>query len=175
MIPLSQTSKMKDSHVLKAIFDKYHLDLLRFIGRKYGNRNDTEDIVQDAYHNVIKSGKAGSLDNARAYLYQTANNLALNRIEKEKTHNKYINSFNDDEKKFTLECAISAYKDLEKIESALNTLAPKYRKTFTLNRVHGKSYKEISSELGIPASTVEKHIIKVLKHLRKYVKREEMS
>ncbi len=161
---------MKEHRVLKSIFERYYTDLLRFIDVKFGYPEDTEDIAQDAYFNMMKSGKAETVENARAYLYQTANNLALNRLSKAKTHRRYVESVNEEQMgshDASTEDKLCAYEDLEIVESELKTISEKYRRTFMMSRAEGKSYKEISKELGIPVSTVEKHIIKVLKQLRK--------
>ena len=162
---------MKAGDSLISLFANYRVDLLRFIGKKYGNRCDTEDIVQDAYCKLLESGKADSLENARAYLYQTANNLALNRIQKEHSHRSYVQKFDKNESTYGPEKEVVAHKELEGIDVEFNNLPEKYRKTFSLSRVEEMSYKEISQQLEIPVSTVEKHIIKVLKHLRQSVER----
>ena len=42
-----------------------------------------------------------------------------------------------------------------------------------MRKVYGFSHKEISQELGISVSTVEKHIVSGLKRCRQSVKRQE--
>ncbi|MFT5084721.1 MAG: RNA polymerase sigma-70 factor (family 1) [Lentisphaeria bacterium] len=163
---------MTQGHLLKSIYEKYQTDLLRFIASKFGNRHDAEDIVQDAFHNILTSEKAKTLENPRAYLYKAANNLALNRIRKEQRHSDYREELCDEPEFASPEQSISAQKDLESIERALGTLPKKYSHTFILSRVHLKSYLEISQELGIAVSTVEKHIIKVLQFLRDHLDEE---
>lgn len=159
---------MKKRQQLGFLFEKYHLDLRRLIAFKFKkNSHDAEDIVQEAFHNILKSDNIDTLENPKAYLFQAANNLALNRIRKQKRHNDYIAEQNADVSyDLTPERSVTARKDLERLENSMDKLPEKYRRTFLMSRVDFKSYRQISEELGIAESTVEKHIIKTLKYLR---------
>lgn len=152
--------------ILKELFERYRLDLQRFIAMKFGDHS-SEDITQEAFINILKIEDPSSIENPKAYLYKTAQNLALSRIRREKLHQKYTDdSQHESENEVCLERQIQAQRDLQSVQSALQELPEKYRKTFLLSRSEGLSYKEISEKLEMPVSTVEKHIIKVLKYLR---------
>jgi RNA polymerase sigma factor (sigma-70 family) len=162
---------MKATHILSALFEKHQLDLRRLIAHKFKkSHHEAEDIVQDAFHNILRAENIESLENPKAYLYQTASNLALNRIRKNRQHTSYLAGLGLDESdeldQRTPERSVSAYKDLKKLQESLDQLPEKYRRTFLLSRVQEKTYSEISAILDISESTVEKHIIKTLKYLR---------
>lgn len=159
---------MKDPRLLVSLFESHYAELRNYIAFKFkSNYQDADDITQDAFQNILSAKNIENLENPKAYLYQTANNLALNRIRKQKRHNEYIKHLDESRvDELTPERNTSAYKDLIRLEKALAQLPVKYRRTFLLSRVQEKSYKEISDELNIAESTVEKHIIKTLKHLR---------
>ncbi|MGJ7029598.1 RNA polymerase sigma factor [Niabella hirudinis] len=53
------------------------------------------------------------------------------------------------------------------LQIALDKLPPIRKKVFTLAYVEGFSYKEIAGDLGISVKTVDAHIQKALKQLRK--------
>ncbi|PUA30906.1 MAG: hypothetical protein B0W54_06915 [Cellvibrio sp. 79] len=159
---------MKAPSFLVSLFESHQSDLRRLIAHKFKKtHHDAEDIIQDAFHNILHIENPEAIENPKAYLYQTAANLALNRIRKQQHHHRYI-AAQDQEASYDLcpERSVSARKDLERLEQALTSLPEKYQRTFLLSRVQEKSYREISELLNIPESTVEKHIIKVLKYLR---------
>ena len=165
---------MKGPHFLSALFEKHQSDLRRLIAHKFRKTpQDAEDIVQDAFHNILRADNIEALENPKAYLYQTASNLALNRIRKQRLHQQYLAGTNIDEDseidEVSPERRVLAARDLQRVERALEQISPKYRQTFVLSRVHDKSYREISELLNISESTVEKHIIKVLKYLRDHL------
>lgn len=158
---------------LDSLFNRYHRELLSFISRKFGNHHDAEDIIQDTFHTLLRAKDIAEIENPRAYLYKAATNLALNRIRSEQRYNARMLELaaSDDEfemNELSPEQFSVAHQELSHLQAALSKLAPKYQKTFLLNRVEGKSYKEISEELAMPVSTVEKHMIKALTHLRKH-------
>jgi RNA polymerase sigma factor (sigma-70 family) len=162
---------MSGPHFLSALFEKHQSDLRRLIAHKFRKTpQDAEDIVQDAFHNILRADNIETLENPKAYLYQTASNLALNRIRKQRLHNQYVAGIHIDESseidEVSPERRVLAGRDLQRLEHALEQLPYKYRHTFVLSRVQDKSYREISELLNISESTVEKHIIKVLKYLR---------
>lgn len=168
---------MNGAHFITQLFEKHQPDLLRLISSKFKRvHHEAEDIVQDAFHNILRADNFDQLENPKAYLYQTASNLALNRIRKHQHHHQYIAGLELTElealNELTPERNVSASSDLQRLQQALNQLPEKYRRTFLLSRVQDKSYREISELLNISESTVEKHIIKTLKHLRDQLDQE---
>lgn len=168
---------MKGPQFLATLFEKHQLDLQRLIASKFKKmHHEAEDIVQDAFHNILRAENIDLLENPKAYLYQTASNLALNRIRKHQRHSQYINGLNlsesDEIDELSPERSVSSRHDLQRLEQALVKLPEKYRRTFLLSRVQEKSYREISELLDISESTVEKHIIKALKYLRSQLDEE---
>jgi RNA polymerase sigma factor (sigma-70 family) len=159
---------MKAPHFLSVLFEKHQPELRRLIAHKFNKtHHEAEDIVQDAFHNILRAQNIEQIENPQAYLYQTASNLALNRIRKQKYHHNYLAEQNSDAMdELTPERYVAAHRDLKRLEQALVQHPEKYRRTFLLSRVQDKTYKEISELLNISESTVEKHIIKTLKYLR---------
>lgn len=166
---------MKQHILIRSLFEKYQTDVLRFVRAKFGNCQDAEDIVQDTFYNVLRRENFDGLENPQAYIYKTANNLALNRIRSQAQHNNYLKSLQPEDDIDSFERSIFALQDLENIHDALARFPKKYRTTFVMSRVQNKTYSEISQELGISVSTVEKHIIKVLQHLRAKIKESSAS
>ncbi|WP_045855632.1 RNA polymerase sigma factor [Teredinibacter purpureus] len=157
---------------LKLLFEKSREDLLRLMVYKFRtSESDAEDIVQDAFINILSAEQLKRMDNPKAYLYQTASNLALNRIKRKKYHTRYVQ-----EQDITKSDELSperfaiAASDCERLQKALERLPEKCRHTFMLSRANGMSYRAISEHLGIAESTVEKHIIKTLRFLRDELK-----
>ncbi len=168
---------MNKLSVLTSLFTEHHSDLRRLIAYKFKKSHaDAEDVVQDAFHNILRHENIQDIENPKAYLFQTANNLALNRIRSRQRYETCLdNAHTDDEYALGPERSVVAEYDLNHLAGSLSTFPDKYRKTFLLNRVDGKSYREISEELGISQSTVEKHIIKTLKYLRDQMAKEELK
>ena len=160
---------MKYVKLFKSLFTNHEDELRRYVTGKMGNSADAEEIVQDAFHNFMQIDEPDQLENPRAYLYRTAHNLALNRIRKEKRHQDYASAQDADPSTVSLERSLIARADLENIEQALNELPERSREVFLLNRIEGLTYNEISQQLGISVSSVEKHMMKTLNFLRSHI------
>lgn len=158
---------MSKTHYLVSLFQSHYADVRAVIASKFKRSHDADDIVQDAFHNILRAGNLDQIENPKAYLYQTASNLALNRIRKQKHHESWVHAQDAEQlEEVSPEQIVISRKMLAEVNESMNQLPEKYRRTFLLSRVDGKTYKEISQELNIAESTVEKHIIKVLKFLR---------
>ncbi len=157
---------MNKSSFIKSMFEKYQTDLKRFVSLKFGDAGDADDIVQDAFHNFIRTESPETLENPRAYLYQTAHNLALNRIRKQRHHDDYLAIDHDEEELRSPERFMSATKDLERVQASLNQLPEKCHRALLLSRIDGKSYQEIAEELEVSVSSVEKYLMRAMNFLR---------
>ncbi|PCK09588.1 MAG: hypothetical protein COA42_03515 [Alteromonadaceae bacterium] len=160
---------MKGSQFLTSLFLKYQSDLKRFVANKFGDVHDAEDIVQDTFHNFLRVESPEAIENPRAYLYQSAQNLALNRIRTRNRHDAYISASDETDVSVPLEREIDAQKDLESISDAMHLLPDVSRRIFLMNRVSGKTYGEISQETNLSVSSVEKHMSKALRFLREHL------
>lgn len=164
---------------LEELFHDHGPGLVRFLSRKLKNPEDAEDIAQNAFIRIQRVANSGELDNLKAYLYQTASNLAIDQLRREKLHHNYINaethkhlaqeenagpSMSDH---CTPERLLNARRQLQEIRTALDSLPVKCRQAFLLHRNRGLSYSEIAQEMGVSVSSVEKYILQSLKICRK--------
>lgn len=157
---------MKNFAFFKLLYADYKDELLRFALRKLGGEDDAEDIVQDTFQNIMGIENPETIENPRAYLYRTAQNIAFNRQRQSGRHRDYLASCDDDEVSIPLERKVIAQKSLDHVERALKALPELARHVFFMSRIEGKTYHDIANELEISVSSVEKHIMKVLKKLR---------
>lgn len=169
----SQTSSALMKHsFIKSLFLSHSSDLRNFVAGKFGDIHEADDIVQDAFRNMLRMETPENIEDPRAYLYKTARNLALNRIRKQKHHENYIAVQDNTEQALSPERSVSASKDLEVLQKAVVKLPPKIQKAFLLSRVQSKTYAEISQELNVSVSTIEKYIITALEYLRERLDRD---
>ncbi|MEM1140957.1 MAG: sigma-70 family RNA polymerase sigma factor [Pseudomonadota bacterium] len=138
-------------------------DLLkRFLSRYLFDSRDIEDLSHEAYLRAHEAEQRQVVRNPRAFLFRIARNLALNELSrKARKITDYIDEVTHGEE---LGASPSMDEQQEQAErfalfcrGAAN-LPPQCRRAFLMRKVYGYSHKEIASQLGISASTVEKHI-----------------
>lgn len=169
---------IENKTALEELFENHGPGLVRFLSRKMKSPEDAEDIAQNAFIRIQRVANSGELDNLKAYLYQTASNLAIDQLRREKLHNNYVShetnkqlSHADHNPSSADHCTpdrlISAQRQLNEIKKALDSLPVKCRQAFLLHRNKGLSYSEIAKEMCVSVSSVEKYILQSLKTCRK--------
>lgn len=160
---------MKQLAFLKGLYADYKEELLRFALRRLGDSDEAEDIVQDAFHNILKQNSPEDLENPRAYLYRATHNLALNKLRKRGRHQRYEAEVWTEEAGPSLERSALASLNLERVNTALNQLPHDTRRAFYLSRIQGLTYPQIAKDMAVSVSRVEKHISAALAFLRKSI------
>ncbi|WP_193165079.1 RNA polymerase sigma factor [Microbulbifer hainanensis] len=164
--------------LLEKLFAEHGQALVRFVARIVRNTEDAEDIAQHAYLRLQKLSDEKELDNPRAYLYQIANNLAVDQLRRGKLHMEYVSqqmpaegeTVGDDHADHqSPERVLAARQQLQSIHDAMDSLPLKCRQAFLLHRTRGLSYNEIAQEMNTSVSSVEKYILQALKVCRRRV------
>lgn len=136
--------------------------LKRFIARFVPNRADVDDIAQSALLSAMDAETSRLIANPQAYLYTIARNLAI-RTHREKARDiiGYVDGLDLADAPCSTpsqEEAVISRERLALMCEALAALSPNCRRVFVMRKVYGYSHREISEQLGISTSTVEKHL-----------------
>lgn len=146
--------------------------LIRTLVRMVGCYQTAEDLAQEAYLRVVHATEAGGVTYVQPFLYQTAHNLALDHLRKEKVRNR-IDSRDEDEEAVaqvpascpTPEQSASAQQQVGLLVAALAGLSERRRQILILHRFHQWTYEQIAAHVGISRSAVEKNMREALAHL----------
>jgi len=165
-------------NLLSEMFRLHHRDLVRFATRLVGDRDDGEEIAQDAYMNIAGRGaQAGAIVHPKTYLFTAARNAAVDFTVRRRIEWSYridIDGIEDFASPTDPLAAIEQKQQLARLVVALNELPPACRRAFILNKIEGRSHQEIAQSLEISVSMVEKHIMRALRHARD-LRREDGS
>lgn len=120
-----------------------------------------EEIVQNAYLRARTASVLHPLENAEAFLWQTAKNLAIDHWRKAKVRSIYEARNLDENALHNVAStepspeAIVIQRDLLRAFSeALLKLPQRTQQVWILSRVDGISYPEIAKQLGVSQNTV---------------------
>jgi RNA polymerase sigma-70 factor (ECF subfamily) len=168
-------SQHKDSKngLLESLVDDYKPNIMRFLRVRLALEADRDDIIQDLMIRLLrienleeKLVSEGS--NTKAYLLSIAANLVKDLYRRKQVRGVQsddalggICSDNDDPEK-----QLSRQQTLTKVSEVLDSVKPVQKEAFLSNRLENKSYRQISEEMGVSVSTIERHISNVLLALR---------
>lgn len=155
-----------EEKLFQNIFKSHSKDLYRFLYYKYGEDNNPQDLVQEAFLKLWNNCHKVSPEKARSFLFTIASNQVLNELAKKKTA---LNYSKEKQKIYTIESpeyVLEETEYMEQLKNALEELSEDQRVTFLMNRVEGKKHQEIADLLGISRKAVEKRIYTALAILR---------
>lgn len=174
-IELFQIFKSGQNEAFEELYTRHWTGLMKEAQRLIGSKAAAKDIVQDTFVSLFQ--KAAFIEikySLKAYLFQTLRFKIINR-----RRNNHIHDSCHYEIYRRAKCDIHIASELEtkelsiNLHSAIAGLPKKCRQVFLLSREGDFSHKNISRQLNISTSTVEKHIGKALKILREKLHHHE--
>jgi RNA polymerase sigma factor (sigma-70 family) len=165
---------MADIHKLSGLFVAMRNELARLV-LKIVPPDKVEDIVQEAYVRLRQVSDLDLIRHPGAYLFQTVKNLALDHVKSASQRLSIgfeADELNDPFKDSTYREAVS-HEEFGQFCDAVRHLPLQCRRVFVLKKVYNYSQKEISAELGISVSAVEKHIVLGIRRCSDYLQRRQ--
>lgn len=137
--------------------------LKRFLSRFLSSPEDIEDVVQETFLRAYNAeSKDTDIRSPKAFLFRVARNLALKELgKKSRRITKYIEDLGATEVidvQSSVEDQVAERERLAVFCKAAAALPLQCRRAFLLRKIYGLSQQEISRELNISVSTVEKHL-----------------
>lgn len=153
---------------------KYYNELIYYIQRIVGNKEESLDITQETYARVVQKASQTTIKNERALLYRVAKNVMIDKFRKNKQSKEvlfdeelHINHSENSELK-------AIQEDQQKhLELEIDNLPKKRRQAFVLHIIEGYSRKEAASMMGISLNAIEKHISRASQEIKENLAKKE--
>lgn len=163
------------------IFTEYKERFIRFALSYVREVDVAEDVVMEAimYYWENRNSLA-SVENVPLYILTIIKNKSLNHLKRLRTWDEVSDRIITDTE-WDLKMRIASLESCnpeslfcdevqQLLEETLNKLPEKTRRIFLLSRNEEKNYKEIAEITGLSIKSIEFHISKALKLLRKHFK-----
>lgn len=171
-----------EERAFRELVDRYRARIYTFVLGIVKDREEANDIAQDAFIKVYASLK--SYDPSRnfsSWLFKIAQNLAIDYLRKRRHEEISLDApLESLEGEVGLQLAsrgldpdrvVEGLEINEAIEAAVAGLDPLPRSAILLRHVEGKTYEEIAEILDVPLGTVKTHIFRARRLLREKLKR----
>lgn len=153
-----------------------HESALRtWLRARFPSLTDVDDIVQESLVRVWKSPKANAeLQDPKSYLFTVARNAALDLFRRrrvvplEPLANIRPDSVLEERPSIpdTLNCA----QELALLHEAIALLPDRCRTIMTLQKIHGRTNRQIAEQLGLSVHTVNAQMVIGLMRCRDYLR-----
>lgn len=135
--------------------------------RRGWKRQDAEDVIQDAFLRMqLFCNGGGEVRNCEAFLARTALNLSVN-VRTRRPACAAVATVEEDHPRL-LEFApapeevLAAEECLDRLIALIDTMTPRTRQIFLLHCLDGYTYPQITQQLGISVSAIEKHMARAM-------------
>jgi RNA polymerase sigma-70 factor (ECF subfamily) len=146
--------------------------LRAYLQARFPSLTDRDDIVQEAYLRVLKAYAAGTVRGAKAYLFTTARNAALDLLRRRKVRAEdTVTPFTDlhvlDDQRTAADETLNR-QELEILVQAVRALPERCRQVVMLRWFEGLSGNEIAARLGVSINTVKAQLNKGMRRCTGY-------
>ncbi len=139
------------------LFERYQSKIYNFAYGIVGNRDDAQDIAQEAFVKVFQALPRMKTD-ARfsSYLYRTAHNAAIDTVKaKGRLASPEALDLEEESSLHADPERVALFKEQQaQVRGAAFDLSDEFRTVLTLRELQDLSYTEIAAILGIPKNTV---------------------
>ncbi len=174
----SQLFALKDKESFRKIFGEYYQPLFHLSRNYLEDKDEAKGVVQEAFVKLWEIRNELNADsNLRNFLFTLVKNNCLNILKRRQILLKHHEKIRAIEMRYQFESLsrmgddFLEFKELkEKIDLAIRNLPEHCRVVFEMSRFEELKNREIAEKLGIGQKTVEAHLTKALKILRKDLK-----
>jgi RNA polymerase sigma factor (sigma-70 family) len=165
----------------KKLLKKYRDQIFHLITRIVHNKEQVEDLTQEAFVKAFASLKNFNEEYAfSTWLYKIATNSSIDYIRKRKLDTFSIDKpIAMEESEYSFELPDTTYQPDKHIiqrqrsvliEEAINSLPEKYKRVIILRHTEERDYAEIAKMLKLPIGTVKAHIFRARELLNKFLR-----
>ena len=165
-----------DVDAFETLVTAYEKNVYNLALRMTGNREDAQDMAQEAFIKAYNSLPGFRGDSKfSVWLYRIVSNVCLDFLRRQKRRPASSLSVEDDEGEETQldvadvsqspEVLLEQKLTREAVRRGLDQLPEEQRQILLLREIHGLSYEEIGQTLGLEAGTVKSRIFRARKRL----------
>ncbi len=170
--------KNGDEKAFVAVYPTFHTAQYAYAMSFLKSKEMAEEIVQDVFLIIWLCREDIDLSKSfRSYLFTITRNRVFNALKKTASDQNLRQQLYSVQRPYVSDTdrLLLEYEMTIIHQKAMQKLPPKRRRIFIMSRMEGKSYHEISEELGISLQTVKNQMSHALKTITSYLKTDGLT
>ena len=168
--PEQGTPPKGDDQRVDEMVRRYSGPLRSFFLKRAFDRQEAEDLVQEVFCRLAARSDASAVEHPEAYMFQAAANLLRDRARRDLSRAAAIRELEalskDSFEELCPERVLLGKRRVAELNRALAELPERTRTIFVLHRFEEFKYAEIAVRLNISSSSVEKHMMDAIRHIK---------
>jgi RNA polymerase sigma-70 factor (family 1) len=157
-----------DAFIFEQVYASFHEKLYFYFLKHTRSQQLSEELLQATFVKLWCHRKnLSECHTLSEQLFRIAKTTMIDMIRKSSKQREFLKSYTEDILQSPQVTEPNTRDTLHHLHQEMEKLPPVRKKVFMLSRIDGLSHKEISQLLAISPKTVEVHITKALKHLRR--------
>lgn len=161
-----------NERAFQKLFELYQQDIYAYSLSLLKSKHQAEEIVQEVFLKVwLNRKKLNPELSFKSFIFTIARNLSFNFLAKAANNNKLREAiFYKSQQRLNSTNRQLIEDDYEKLKRhAIAELSPRCKLVFQMSRRDGKSYQEISRELGVSVNTVKNQMSSALATIKEFL------
>ena len=150
----------------RLLYEQLVQPLYRYVYFKCGDKELSQDVVQDVFSKVWDKMESIDDETASAYCYRAAKNMLINKIEKQASKRNYESNIHLQHNTNSPYQELAAKEFQDYVSKVISSLPELQQEVFLMSRIDKLKYNEIAERLGVSQKAVEKRMSLALKYLR---------
>lgn len=151
----------------------HEASLRSYLHKLFPSLPDVDDLVQESYARLIRAREVGHVGYAKAFLFTTARNAALDWFRRRKVvqieGGMDLQALPVAEDRPDAAEAVNKQQELALLAAAVRDLPERCRQVLTLRLMYGMPQKAIAQELRISEHTVKAQVAKGMRRCAEYL------
>jgi len=160
--------QQRNAAVFKQVYEAYHGRLYFFVLKHTQSSFLAEETVQLSFIRLWeKADRLSSQLDLSVQLFRISKSVMIDLLRKESVRQRHSSqvAVNMDLQQEIMD--IDSKQELIRVHKVIDQMAPVRKTVFTLSRLEGHSHLKIAEYLSISPKTVENHITKAIRQLRR--------
>ncbi len=155
-----------DTRQLAVLFERHHRALYRFFVHMNGDRDLSEDLVQDVFFRMLRYRHTYDPKHSfTAWMYQIARNASVDHARKQKPEIPIESAPDPVSAAPAPDARIEQHRQVQLLRRALDSLPEDKREILVLSRFQNLKYEDIARILGCEPATVKVRVYRATRAL----------
>lgn len=162
--------KANNMFAFDLLYKKYSKRIFKFAYSILKSQEESENIVQDVFLSLWENRNNVEKDSSvKYYVFTIAYNSAISMIRKKARESQFIEYLKSlqDLNQEPVDVELEYNELTNKLDDIINNLPDRQKSVYVLHKIEGLKYSEIAERLNISVNTIENHMSRALKTIRK--------